>query len=177
MVNLVATLGKTPGGIAETFLNLSRGNYSSQFEVKELRFDNVFVVRTKEVEESYYTLKAVFMCCLGFPNVRDVVLPFDDITSPEDFSKAREVIKKVLRAGDYLDFTGGRKAISTAAVLAAREVGAHIVSTVIPHEEYELANKVFMSIKDRAMRIYSEGDCVEYICRVISKNARTIVFF
>jgi hypothetical protein len=177
VVNLVATLGKTPGGVVETFKNLREGLCEAPFDVRGITFDNVIVIKTKEVEESYYTLKALFMCCLDFINVKDVTLPFDDVSSYEDFFKVRDVIRKVLKPGDFLDFSGGRKAISAAAVLVAREVGAHIVSSIIPHEEYEVANRLFSKVKDKAVRIYSKSECVSYICDLISKRAKTIVFF
>ncbi|MQL54266.1 CRISPR-associated ring nuclease Crn1 [Acidianus ambivalens] len=177
MPRLVSTLGKSPGGIAETLINLTDGNYVAPFDPVPIKIEELLVVKTKEVEESFYVLKALLLCCSSFVNVRAINLPFDDVNSPNDFVQVRETIRKVLKAGDYLDFTGGRKAISSAAVLAAREAGAHLVSSIIPHEEYDSINKKFNAVKDRAMKIYKKEDCVSYVCDLISKNSRTIVFF
>jgi hypothetical protein len=177
MPKLVSTLGKSPGGIAETLVSLTEGNYVAPFDPVPIKIEELIVVKTKEVEESFYVLKALLLCCSNFVNVKVINLPFDDVNSPNDFVQVRETIRKVLKAGDYLDFTGGRKAISSAAVLAAREAGAHLVSSIIPHEEYEIINKKFNAVKDRAMKIYKKEDCVSYVCDLISKDSRTIVFF
>ncbi|BFH74720.1 CRISPR-associated ring nuclease Crn1 [Sulfurisphaera javensis] len=177
MVKLVATLGKSPGGIAETILNLSSGKYVSPFEPKEIKIEKLIVIRTKEVEDAYYTLKAILFCCLDFTNVEEVVLPFNDITSPQDFITVRETVRKALKAGDFFDFTGGRKAISSAGVLSARDVGAHLVTSIIDQDEYVKMNKRFEELKDRALNVYNKGQCLSYFCDLISSRALTVVFF
>jgi hypothetical protein len=58
------------------------------------------------------------LCCSNFVNVKVINLPFNDVNSSNDFVQVRETVRKVLKAGDYLDLTGGRKAISSAAVLS-----------------------------------------------------------
>ncbi len=170
-------MGKSPGGIAETLLNLKDGKFVAPFDPSPVKVDELIVVKTKEVQESYYVLKAILLCCSGFTNLKPLELPFDDVTTPDDFVEVRETMRRLLRAGDFLDFTGGRKAISSAAVLAAREVGAHLVSTLISQEEYYVQNKIYNSVKERATRVYKREDCVSLICDLISKDSKTIVFF
>ncbi|QXJ35106.1 CRISPR-associated ring nuclease Crn1 [Saccharolobus shibatae] len=177
MVKLVATLGKSPGGIAETLDNLISGNYVAPFEAKEIKVNELVVIRTEEVTESYYFLKTILLCCLDFTNVREVALPFDDISSPQDFITVRETVRKVLSTGDYLDFSGGRKAITAAAVLTARDVGAHLVTTVIDQDDYIRMNRRYEELKGKALSVYNKGQCVSYFCDLMSSKAKTIIFF
>jgi hypothetical protein len=177
MVKLVATLGKTVGGVAETIINLSEGNYVAPFDPKPVKVDELIIVKTKEVEEVYNVLSSLILCCTGIDKVITVSLPFNDVESPKDFIEVRETVRGIIRAGDYLDFTGGRKAISAAAVLAAREMGAHLVTSIIPHEEYDVLNKEYLRVKDVALRVYRKTDCVKSLCNLVSPHARTIVFF
>ncbi|MFP3201533.1 MAG: CRISPR-associated ring nuclease Crn1 [Sulfolobus sp.] len=177
MVKLVATLGKTVGGVAETIINLSEGNYVAPFDPKPVKVDELIIVKTKEVEEVYNVLSSLILCCTGIDKVTTVSLPFNDVESPKDFIEVRETVRGIIRAGDYLDFTGGRKAISAAAVLAAREMGAHLVTSIIPHEEYDVLNKEYLRVKDVALRVYRKTDCVKSLCNLVSPHARTIVFF
>ncbi|QGA53965.1 hypothetical protein GFS03_04915 [Sulfolobus sp. E5-1-F] len=177
MARLVATLGKSPGGIAETLANLSSGNYLAPFETKEVKINELIVIRTAEVMESYYFLKTILLCCLDFTNIREVGLPFDDISSPQDFLTVRETVRKVLSTGDYLDFSGGRKAITAAAVLAARDVGAHLVTTIIDQSDYIRMNKRYEELKERALSVYNKGECLSYFCDLMSSKAKTIIFF
>jgi len=177
MVKLVATLGKTVGGVAETIINLSEGNYVAPFDPKPVKVDELIIVKTKEVEEVYNVLSSLIVCCTGIDKVTTVSLPFNDVESPKDFIEVRETVRGIIRAGDYLDFTGGRKAISAAAVLAAREMGAHLVTSIIPHEEYDVLNKEYLRVKDVALRVYRKTDCVKSLCNLVSPHARTIVFF
>lgn len=177
MVRLVATLGKTVGGVAESIINLSEGNYVAPFDPKPVKVDELIIVKTKEVEEVYNVLSSLILCCTGIDKVTTVSLPFNDVESPKDFIEVRETVRGIIRAGDYLDFTGGRKAISAAAVLAAREMGAHLVTSIIPHEEYDVLNKEYLRVKDVALRVYRKTDCVKSLCNLVSPHARTIVFF
>lgn len=177
MVKLVATLGKTVGGVAESIINLSEGNYVAPFDPKPVKVDELIIVKTKEVEEVYNVLSSLILCCTGIDKVTTVSLPFNDVESPKDFIEVRETVRGIIRAGDYLDFTGGRKAISAAAVLAAREMGAHLVTSIIPHEEYDVLNKEYLRVKDVALRVYRKTDCVKSLCNLVSPHARTIVFF
>lgn len=177
MVKLVATLGKTVGGVAETIINLSEGNYVAPFDPKPVKVDELIIVKTKEVEEVYNVLSSLILCCTGIDKVTTVSLPFNDVESPKDFIEVRETVRGIIRAGDYLDFTGGRKAISAAAVLAAREMGAHLVTSIIPHEEYDVLNKEYLRVKDVALRVYRKTDCVKSLCNLVSPHVRTIVFF
>lgn len=90
MVRLVATLGKSPGGIAETIRNLTSGKYVAPFEPTEINIDEVIVLRTKGTDEAYYFLKAILYCCLNLTSIKEIVFDFDDITSPKDFVSVRE---------------------------------------------------------------------------------------
>ena len=177
MVKLVATLGTSPGGIAETLYNLSEGKYVAPFEPKEINFEELIVVRTKGTDEAFYALKAILLCCVGYEKVKEVLFPFDDVNEPKDFVTVRETVRGLLKPGDYLDFTGGRKAISAAAVLSARDVGAHLVTTLIDQQEYGEMLRKFNQLKDKVTGVYSLGDCRSYFCDLVSKTARTIVFF
>ncbi|AHC52245.1 hypothetical protein SUSAZ_10340 [Sulfolobus acidocaldarius SUSAZ] len=177
MVRLIATLGKTVGGPIETFENLVNANYISAFPSHKVDINEVIVITTKETEETFYVLKSVFLCCANFTKVREVTLPFDDITAPDDFITIREKVREVLRAGDYLDFSGGRKAISAAAALAAREIGAHLVTSIIDEDEYDKIRKRYYEIKDKALSIYNKGQCISYLCDLYISKARTIVLF
>ncbi|ARM76984.1 CRISPR-associated ring nuclease Crn1 [Acidianus manzaensis] len=176
-MKLVCTLGMTPGGIAETVINLSTGNYVSKYEPKRVSFDEIIIVRTKDTEYSYAFLKAIFLCCINFGELKEFVLPFNDVSSPQDFIYVRDNVRNMLKAGDYLDFTGGRKAISSAAVLAAREAGAHLVSTIIDQKDYIEMNEKFNELKRLAMSVKGKEDCTNYFCSLISKNSKTILFF
>ncbi|MBB5254596.1 CRISPR-associated ring nuclease Crn1 [Sulfurisphaera ohwakuensis] len=177
MVKLVSTLGTSPGGVAETLQNLSTGKYIAPFEPKEIKFDEFIVLRTKGTEEAYYALRAILLCCIGFEKIKEVVFPFNDIENPKDFITVRETVREILKPGDFMDFTGGRKAISAAAVLSARDVGAHLVSTIIDQKEYGEMIVKFNKLKDKLESVYSKGDCRSYFCDLMSSTARTIVFF
>ncbi|TRM80221.1 hypothetical protein DJ522_08760, partial [Sulfolobus sp. F3] len=93
------------------------------------------------------------------------------------FITVREKLREVLKVGDYLDFTGGRKAISAAAALTAREIGAHLVTSIIDEEEYDRIKKRYYEIKDKALGVYDKGQCLGYLCDLYTSKARTIVFF
>jgi hypothetical protein len=149
---------------------------SIMIECRDLALNHL-LKKTKEVEEVYNVLSSLILCCTGIDKVITVSLPFNDVESPKDFIEVRETVRGIIRAGDYLDFTGGRKAISAAAVLAAREMGAHLVTSIIPHEEYDVLNKEYLRVKDVALRVYRKTDCVKSLCNLVSPHARTIVFF
>ncbi len=176
-VRLIATLGKTVGGPVETLENLMNANYISPFPPKKVEIEKVIVITTGETKEAFYVLKTVMMCCLNFTKVEEVALPFNDISSPSDFIMVREKVSELVRAGDYLDFTGGRKSISAAAALAAWQKGAHLVTSIIDDEEYDRIKKRYYEIKDKVMSIYTKGQCMNYLCDLYTSKARTIVFF
>ncbi|QKR00755.1 hypothetical protein GWK48_10465 [Metallosphaera tengchongensis] len=177
MVNLLATLGRTVGGPVETFENLSNGNYISDFPPHKVKVDELIALTTSETEETFFIMKAVLMCCLNFTKVRAVRLDIDDVSTPQDFVLVREKVKGLLRPGDYLDFSGGRKAISSAAVLGAREVGAHLVTSIIGEDEYDRVKGRMVQIRDRALAVYRPEQCLGYLCDLYTTKARTIVFF
>jgi len=182
MAKLVSTLGTSPGGIFETYMNLREGNYEGD-DVKPIDIKEVYVIRTsdKSVEFAWKLIKAIFSCCKREEvTISDIPLTMQDINSSEDFKKFRKEIFSRLNVGDYVDFTGGRKAMSVAAALAAREVKAHVITTIIPQNEYNRISEIIRGLKimedlvDRAGR----GDCEtikESICKLVSPEAKTIM--
>lgn len=182
MVKLVSTLGTTPGGIFETFMNLRQGKYEGE-DVKPIDIKEVYVIRTsdKGVEFAWKLVKAIFTCCKGGEvTISDIPLPMQDITSPEDFKKFRREVFSRVSVGDYVDFTGGRKAMSVAAALVAREVKAHVVTTIIPQEEYNRVLGVINVLKNMGDLVEKagKGNCdpiKDYICKLVSNEARTVV--
>ena len=166
-MNLVSTLGTTPGGVAETYLSLVKGNYLAPFPNYPLKIDEIVVVRTKGTDLSFSVLSTIFSKCVSSIPIREVKLSIDDVMNPQDFKEVRERVRSLLSPGNYLDFTGGRKAISAAAALAAREAGAHLVSTTVDQDTYARMNE--------AMRRIAKGEDVDP-CNLLG-NGRTIVFF
>jgi hypothetical protein len=176
LIRLIATLGKSPGGVAETIRNLSEGNYLSPYQPKAINLGGVIVVRTREVEETFKVLKSIVLCCLGRElKLKEVVLPFNDVEEIEHFRLVREKVRDIVRVGDYLDFSGGRKAISSAAVIAARENGAHLVTTIIPQKVQREIEEIYEEVKERAINIYESYHCFEDLCKLISPYSRTLV--
>jgi len=192
LAKLVATLGRTPGGVVETLRNLREGRYvregaglgvgaggavgEVEAAPKPVEISEVVVVRTREVEESFEVLRALLTCCADWKvDLREVVLPMDDVEEPRHFRVVRERLARSLRVGDYVDFTGGRKAISAAAVLAAREAGAHLVTTLIPQEDYYRLERVYGEVRLRALRVVTPQECFAELCGLVLHHAKTLV--
>lgn len=182
MVKLVCTLGTSPGGIFETFMNLRKGNYEAENPIL-VDIDEVYVIRTSDetVQFAWKLIKAIFACCER-PAVKITDIPVDiqDIYSKDDFKKFKDKLSSVVGPKDYVDFTGGRKAMSVAAVLVAREAKAHVVTTIIPQNEYNRISSIIKELqgqKDLVEKAGS-GNCdgiKEKICNLVSKDARTIL--
>jgi len=190
MTNLVCTLGTSPGGIFETYKNLRGGNYEANEDAgkaSSTKINEVYVIRTsdKAVEFAWKLVKAIFACCREKDDeviIADIPISIQDITSPNDFKKFKKEILSRISVGDYVDFTGGRKAMSVAAALSAREVGAHVVTTIIPQGEYNRISKIIEELKGKEDLVEraGNGDCEsirDTICKLISNEAKTIVLY
>ncbi|WP_252901503.1 CRISPR-associated ring nuclease Crn1 [Vulcanisaeta sp. JCM 14467] len=178
VVRLVVTLGTTPGGVYESFINLRLGRCIGC--VGPVGVDEVYVVRSASVEFTWKLVKAIFTCCdTGDVVIKDLVAPMEDMEDPEDFRRFMDAVLSVVRGGDYVDFTGGRKAMSVAAALAAREVGAHLVTTVVPPEEYGRVNELIRRLRgvEGLVEEAARGNCgiKDLVCGLVSGGARTIV--
>jgi hypothetical protein len=183
MVKLVSILGTSPGGIFETFSNLLTGNYSSEsgkgtpVEIRE-----VYIIRTNhpQVTNAWNLLKNIFLCCgVSEHSLSDIVLDMDDIKSPEDYVKFRKEVLGRLNPGDYVDFTGGRKAMSAAAAIAAIKAGAHLVTTVIEQSDYNRIQELIKAAPSGSTSTLSDrgqcGSVKNYLCSLISKQSKTIL--
>jgi CRISPR-associated protein Csx14 len=176
MVKLVATLGTSPGGVFETYMNLKSGNYGGEpVDIKE-----VYIIRTsdKAVELAWKLVKAIFVCC-GSKEVEiaDIPLPINDIVTKEDYEIFRKGLQGKISKGDYVDFTGGRKAMSVAAAINAIRNSAYVVTTIIPQNEYNRIQNLIKQLKEEEIDEAGKGKCVnkEKFCELISKDARTIL--
>lgn len=183
MVKLVCTLGTSPGGIFETFMNLKKGNYEAEDSKTPVEIDEVYVIRTSDaaVEFAWKLVKAIFVCCER-PQAKIVDIPVEiqDINSIADFEKFRSKLSSVISPKDYVDFTGGRKAMSVAAALVAMGVKAHVVTTIIPQEEYNRISSIVKELQSKKELVEKagKGECNEIkdkICSLVSNNARTII--
>jgi CRISPR-associated protein Csx14 len=179
---LVCTLGTSPGGIFETYKNLRKGNYEVDEEVTEAKA--VEIKDFRQCSRVRVEVKAIFACCKEKGDeVTNADIPtIQDITSPNDFKKSKKAIFSRISVGDYVDFTGGRKAMSVAAALSAREVGAHVVTTIIPQSEYNRVSKIIEELKGKEDLVEraGNGDCEsisDTICKLISNEAKTILLY
>nr|7YGL_A Chain A, CRISPR system ring nuclease SSO2081 [Saccharolobus solfataricus P2]7YGL_B Chain B, CRISPR system ring nuclease SSO2081 [Saccharolobus solfataricus P2] len=176
MVKLVATLGTAPGGVIESFLYLVK---------KGENIDEVRVVTTSnaEVKKAWRIVRLMFVCCIQekFPKVEISEHPLDieDIYSEDDLRKVREFVEKQLGEGDYLDITGGRKSMSVAAALAAKNKGVKIITSIIPQDDYNKISKKVRELKE-IPEIKNRGECrqemKETYCSLIVQDARSIEF-
>ncbi|QKR00683.1 CRISPR-associated protein [Metallosphaera tengchongensis] len=184
MAKLIATLGTSPGGVFETYVNLTSGNYEGENAVPA-DITEVYVIRTtdKSVEFAWKLVKAIFACCKGEGvNLADIPIPIQDINSTQDFKVFKSGVLSRISVGDYVDFTGGRKAMGVAAALSARERGAHVLTTIIPQGEYNRISEEIKGLtsKENLVEMAGKGNCSEVkdvICRLVSKNARTVLLY
>jgi len=189
MVKLIATLGTSPGGVFETFLNLSSGKYNcEECSPKPINIDEVYVVTTRDpqVELAWNIVKVLFICCTqSVTKLNKVPVDINDITSPKEYREFVNVLEKFVNEGDYVDFTGGRKSMSVAAVIVAKSKKANIVTTIIPQQDYNRISDEIKRINKEELESYvknldSRSKCIEkfnnVICRLASQNAVTILF-
>jgi CRISPR-associated protein Csx14 len=184
MTKLVSTLGTSPGGIFETYVNLRKGKYEGD-EVKAIDIKEVYVIRTldKSVEFAWKLVKSIFACCKEKGDevtIADIPISIQDINSPDDFKKFKKEICSRINVGDYVDFTGGRKAMSVAAALSAREVKAHVVTTIIPQNEYNRISEIIKELrgKEDLVEKAGNGNCEsirDTICKLVSNEAKTVL--
>jgi len=169
-MKLIATLGTSPGGVLETFEYLRKKG--------DLVTDIVIITTgNPNVKKAYDYLLSMFSCCIKLKYqdvyIEEIRLPFDDITSEEDLIQLMKIASDKVNAGDYVDITGGRKAISMAMGMLAFKNGAKVITTIVPQEKY---NEVQQEMKSNRKPI--RGECTdqdrEYFCKLIANNATTI---
>ncbi|BFI74281.1 CRISPR-associated ring nuclease Crn1 [Sulfurisphaera ohwakuensis] len=182
MVKLIATLGTSPGGIFETYTNLINGTYESENPSK-IEIQDIYIIRTKdkEVELAWKLVKALFICMKVPAQIADIPVSINDITSKEDYEIFKKEIFQRISKGDFIDFTGGRKAMSVAAAIGAVKKEAYLVTTIIPQQEYNRIQQQIKELKDREKEIndaISTGSCEnigEELKKLIIHGAKTIL--
>ncbi|BCU67735.1 CRISPR-associated protein [Sulfolobales archaeon HS-7] len=182
MVKLVATLGTSPGGIYETYKNLTTGNYEGE-NVYPVTIDEVYVVKTAdpEVQLAGKLVMKIFLCLNEKVSIAEIPLPMSDVTSKEDYEVIRRELRNKVQPGDYVDFTGGRKAMSVAAAIVAKDLRATPVTTIIPQEEYGRIQSELKEIrKDKELeKKVLAGACDDtlknYISKLVSHKSRTFL--
>lgn len=188
-MKLISTLGTSPGGIYETYVNLAKGNYEGE-EGQPIEISEIYVIRTKDpdVEFAWELLKAIFVCC-GTPKkveIADIPLDINDVDSRSSFQLFNNAVKEKINVGDYVDITGGRKSMSVAAALAAVTMKAHVVNSIIPQKETNRIQDMVKRLKDkkeiigtignRGKNADTEKQCKDLgICDLVSSLARTIL--
>lgn len=169
MTRLIATLGTSPGGIIESFLYLVKVDPD---------LNDIVVIATSDplVQKAYNILLSIFSCCVK-PNFRVMLskkdLPFPDISSSEDLKVFYQVAESIIEPGDYVDITGGRKAISVVAAMAAMNKGAKVLTTIIPQNEYTRINNIIKNMGNEVKENCSEEE-KKVVCSLISQKATTI---
>mgnify|MGYP001772793892 CR=1 FL=1 len=161
-MKLIASLGTSPGGIAETFSYIANTYKAVPSEVI------VITTSSPKVDKAYNVLLEIFSKCVR-PKFGEVVIErlnisSDDIYSSQDLWELSEKVKGKMGKGDFVDVTGGRKVMSIALALVAIRSGAKVVTTVIPQEEY---NRI-QSLMEKG---YSDP------CELLSKQSRTIELY
>jgi len=179
-MKLISTLGTSPGGIFETYTNLVNGNYEAE-KPEKVQITEVYVIRTKdkEVEFAWKLVKALFVCMKVPATIVDIPVNVVDITSKSDYEEFKKAVFDKISKGDFVDFTGGRKAMSVAAAIGALQRGANLVTTIIPQEEYNRIQQKIKGLKGKEKEIEEagKGNCgiAEELKELIAKNARTIL--
>jgi len=179
-MKLIATLGTSPGGIFETYTNLINGTYEAE-RPEKVEISDVYIIRTKDkdVEFAWKLVKALFTCMKVPAQIVDIPVNISDITSKSDYDLFRKAVFDKISRGDYVDFTGGRKAMSVAAAIGAAQRGASLVTTIIPQQEYNRIQQKIKELKEKEDEIEraGKGNCriAEELKEIIAKNAKTIL--
>jgi len=179
-MKLIATLGTSPGGIFETYTNLINGNYEAE-KPEKVEISEVYIIRTrdKDVEFAWKLVKALFACMKVPAQIADIPVNISDITSKNDYEQFRKAVFEKISKGDFVDFTGGRKAMSVAAAIGALKRDANLVTTIIPQQEYNRIQQKIKELKEKEDEIEraGNGDCriAEELKEIIAKNAKTIL--
>ncbi|TRM87002.1 hypothetical protein DJ521_04420 [Sulfolobus sp. E3] len=176
MPKLVSTLGTSPGGVLETFEYLMKNGV----QITEIR---VITTKNPEVEKAWRILNVLFLCCVKqkYPKVEiaKYQIDIDDINNEDDLRKFKEFIEGHLQPDDYMDIKGGRKGMSVAAALAAKAVGAKIITSIISQQSYRSINDKIRNLTN-IPELKRREECNEQLekdyCELISKDAKTIVF-
>ncbi|BFH74169.1 CRISPR-associated ring nuclease Crn1 [Sulfurisphaera javensis] len=154
MVKLIATLGTSPGGVFETYTNLINGNYESDNPSK-VEIDTIYLIRTldKDVEFAFKLVKALFICQKIPSEVVEIKINISDITNKQEYEQFKSQIFQKIGKGDFVDFTGGRKAMSVAAAIQALKRDAYLVTTIIPQSEYNRIQNKLKELKNKENEI------------------------
>jgi CRISPR-associated protein Csx14 len=174
MPKLVATLGTSPGGVAESLLYLNKIG---------ILINDIEILLTSEptVLKSYNIVSTILTCCvnLGYDiYISKHVLPFNDIESNEELITLKTKLEEIINEGDYVDITGGRKAISVIAALIAKKKKAHVITSIIPQDEYTRINNLLKNIQTKEIKSRRECDeeTKKLYCSLISNTSKTILF-
>ncbi|BBD73326.1 hypothetical protein HS1genome_1715 [Sulfodiicoccus acidiphilus] len=162
----------------ESLVNLRRGTYASLGVNQPVKIDEIYVVRTRgeEVERAFRILRALLLCCVKeSPPLRDVPLDLNDVDSPEDYAKFRGAVLKLVSPGDYVDVTGGRKVMSVAAAVVARERGAHVLTTLISTKEYARVTEEARKLNENSLDLSAGCSKDTSLCSLLSPQAVTVL--
>jgi len=169
-MKLVASLGTSPGGILETFEYLRRNG---------VEINDIEVVKTKDnaVSKAYDYLLSMFSCCIKL-SYNDVImgtleLPFSDITTSDDLNEMMKLVEPIINEGDYVDITGGRKAISMVMGLVAMKKKAHVITTIVPQSKYNEVQEKLKKGHQLVTENCSPSD-KDFFCSLLTKDAVTI---
>lgn len=135
MARLVSLLGLSPGVAHTSLCLLAR---------EGIVVDEIVLVGTQgevlaEAEEIIRGCPCPWDGPPGPGRIVRVQLDFPDVRGPGDLERLGSILRGLLRRGDYLDITGGRKIMSAWAAIVALDQGAHVVASVVPPGEAERA--------------------------------------
>ncbi len=185
---LIATLGTTPGGVYETYKNLSNATYDANIKERH-DIKEIVLVTTNDsnVNFAYKLVELIFLYFKENVRINKVSVNFSDIS---DYKKSLEFLNLIktmdINERDLIDITGGRKSMSTILAIEASRRNAKIFTTIIPQNEYgkisgtisklrnydiDTALKELKENYDEALRKYEWLKLVE---NLISNDAKTI---
>ena len=185
---LIATLGTSPGGIYETYKNLTNANYDAVTK-KNHNIDEIILITTNDpnVNFAYKLVELIFAYFKESVSIKRVSINFSDI---DDYKKSLEflnIIKTIdINEKDLIDITGGRKSMSTILAIEASRKNAKIFTTIIPQNMYHKISGTISSLKNydiesalnELKKDYNEAlkryEWIKLVENLISKDARTI---
>lgn len=100
-------------------------------------------------------------------------LPFSDITTSDDLNELMKIVSPAINQGDYVDITGGRKAISMVMGLIAMKRKAHVVTTIVSQSKYNEVQEKLRKGHQPVTQNCSPSD-KEFFCSLLSSDAVTI---
>ena len=184
---LIATLGTSPGGIYETYKNLTNANYDAVTK-KNHNIDEIILITTNDpnVNFAYKLVELIFAYFKESVSIKRVSINFSDI---DDYKKSLEflnIIKTIdINEKDLIDITGGRKSMSTILAIEASRKNAKIFTTIIPQNMYHKISGTISSLKNydiesalnELKKDYNEAlkryEWIKLVENLISKDART----